>query len=198
MRTGILSSKIGLTKRFEAAWKDPECDRIYEHLRGDMEIDRRYEDLEGKVRVSPALCSPVTAAVACQLGQGRATGTASHALLLAAEHSLGRDVGICACGGPLYIAACTDADILTRGRHAAEDTSALHASEQLPSAEGLCVWGLLLQFDLIQDNLKYFLELLQNKKSDFLEYMIVLLIAAEICVSLFDLWSREALSSSRH
>ena len=50
MRTGILSSKIGLTKRFEAAWKDPECDRIYEHLRREMEIDRRYDDLEVKVR----------------------------------------------------------------------------------------------------------------------------------------------------
>ncbi|CAL8468601.1 g8141 [Coccomyxa elongata] len=93
MRTGILSSKIGLTKRFEAAWKDPECDRIYEHLRREMEIDRRYDDLEVK-------------------------------------------------------------------------------------------------FDLIQDNLKYFLEIIQNKKSDFLEYMIVVLIAAEICVSLFDMWSR--------
>lgn len=47
-----------------------------------------------------------------------------------------------------------------------------------------------LQFDLIQDNLKYFLEIIQNKKSDFLEYMIVVLIAAEIFVSLFDMWSR--------
>lgn len=46
------------------------------------------------------------------------------------------------------------------------------------------------QFDLIQDNLKYFLEIIQNKKSDFLEYMIVVLIAAEIFVSLFDMWSR--------
>lgn len=35
--------------RFEAAWKDPECDRIYEHLRREMEIDRRYEALEDKV-----------------------------------------------------------------------------------------------------------------------------------------------------
>jgi uncharacterized Rmd1/YagE family protein len=49
MQTGVLSSKIGLTKRFEAAWKDPECDRIYEHLRKEMEIDRRYDDLEVKV-----------------------------------------------------------------------------------------------------------------------------------------------------
>lgn len=57
MRTGILSSKIGLTKRFEAAWKDPECDRIYEHLRREMEIDRRYDDLEVKVRRIP-LCTP--------------------------------------------------------------------------------------------------------------------------------------------
>ena len=35
--------------RFEAAWKDPECDKIYEHLRREMEIDRRYEALEDKV-----------------------------------------------------------------------------------------------------------------------------------------------------
>ena len=47
-----------------------------------------------------------------------------------------------------------------------------------------------MQFDLIQDNLKYFLEIIQNRKSDFLEYMIVLLIAAEICVSLFDMYTR--------
>ncbi len=39
--------------RFEAAWKDPECDLIYEHLRREMEIDRRYEALEDKV--SPQL-----------------------------------------------------------------------------------------------------------------------------------------------
>ena len=50
------------------------------------------------------------------------------------------------------------------------------------------------QFDLIQDNLKYFLEIIQNKKSDFLEYMIVILIAAEILVSLFDMWTRDAFS----
>ena len=50
MRTGILSSKIGLTKRFDAAWRDAECCRIYEHLHAEMEITRRYEDLEVKVR----------------------------------------------------------------------------------------------------------------------------------------------------
>ncbi len=54
----------------------------------------------------------------------------------------------------------------------------------------VCMGVFVLQFDLIQDNLKYFLEIIQNKKSDFLEYMIVVLIAAEICVSLFDMWSR--------
>ena len=52
------------------------------------------------------------------------------------------------------------------------------------------------QFNLIQDNLKYFLEIIQNKKSDFLEYMIVILIAAEILVSLFDLWTRDAFVTS--
>ena len=61
MRTAILSSKIGLTKRFEAAWKDPECDRIYEHLRKEMEIDRRYDDLEVKV------CPRMTITRSCPL-----------------------------------------------------------------------------------------------------------------------------------
>jgi uncharacterized Rmd1/YagE family protein len=42
-----MSSRV--THRFEAAWKDPECDSIYEHLRREMEIDRRYEALEDKV-----------------------------------------------------------------------------------------------------------------------------------------------------
>lgn len=43
--------------RFEAAWKDPECDLIYEHLRREMEIDRRYEALEDKVSVWPTALS---------------------------------------------------------------------------------------------------------------------------------------------
>ncbi len=46
-RTCQMSSRV--THRFEAAWKDPECDSIYEHLRREMEIDRRYEALEDKV-----------------------------------------------------------------------------------------------------------------------------------------------------
>ncbi|KAK9821170.1 hypothetical protein WJX74_003961 [Apatococcus lobatus] len=38
-----------------------------------------------------------------------------------------------------------------------------------------------------QAELKYFLEIMQNKKSDFLEWTIIVLIAAEICVSVYDL-----------
>ena len=34
---------------------------------------------------------------------------------------------------------------------------------------------------------QYFLEILQNRKSDTLEWIIILLIAAEICLSLYDL-----------
>lgn len=64
-----------------------------------------------------------------------------------------------------------------------------------PISAWLTVWSVVrTQFDLIQDNLKYFLEIIQNKKSDFLEYMIVILIAAEILVSLFDMWTRDAFS----
>lgn len=51
-----------------------------------------------------------------------------------------------------------------------------------------------MQFDLIQENLKYFLEIIQNKKSDFLEWTIIVLIAGEIAVSVYDMWSRGAIT----
>jgi uncharacterized Rmd1/YagE family protein len=73
MRTGILSSKIGLTKRFDAAWRDAECSRIYEHLREEMEIERRYEDLEVKVR-RRRRGVPGTLPVHGLLGRGAGTG----------------------------------------------------------------------------------------------------------------------------
>ncbi|KAL4448324.1 hypothetical protein ABPG75_005543 [Micractinium tetrahymenae] len=46
------------------------------------------------------------------------------------------------------------------------------------------------KLNLIQDNLKYFLEILQNRKSDTLEWIIIVLIAMEICLSLYDLFSK--------
>ncbi|PSC70381.1 DUF155 family [Micractinium conductrix] len=46
------------------------------------------------------------------------------------------------------------------------------------------------KLNLIQDNLKYFLEILQNRKSDTLEWIIIILIGAEICLSLYDLFSK--------
>lgn len=46
------------------------------------------------------------------------------------------------------------------------------------------------KMSLIQDNVKYFLEVLQNRKSDTLEWIIIVLISAEICVSLFDIFTR--------
>lgn len=46
------------------------------------------------------------------------------------------------------------------------------------------------KLNLIQDNLKYFLEILQNRKSDTLEWIIIVLIAMEICLSLYDLLSK--------
>ena len=47
-----------------------------------------------------------------------------------------------------------------------------------------------MKLNLIQDNLKYFLEILQARKSDSLEWTIIILIAAEIALSLADLSSR--------
>jgi hypothetical protein len=72
----------------------------------------------------------------------------------------------------------------------------VHAGKDCPLAGQVLRWlsdlacGGGAQFDLIQDNLKYFLEILQNQKSDLLEYAIVALIALEIIVSLWDMWTR--------
>lgn len=49
-----------------------------------------------------------------------------------------------------------------------------------------------MKLNLIQDNLKYFLEILQNRKSDFLEWIIIVLIAMEIGLSLYQLIPVEA------
>lgn len=48
MMTNIMSN-IGIMNRFDVAWRDPECNTIYEHLRDEMEIKLRYKDLELKV-----------------------------------------------------------------------------------------------------------------------------------------------------
>lgn len=47
-----------------------------------------------------------------------------------------------------------------------------------------------MKLNLIQDNLKYFLEILQARKSDALEWTIIILIAIEIILSLYELGSR--------
>lgn len=44
-----------------------------------------------------------------------------------------------------------------------------------------------MKLNLVQDNLKYFLEILQNKKSDTLEWIIIVLIAMEIVLSLYQI-----------
>lgn len=49
-----------------------------------------------------------------------------------------------------------------------------------------------MKLNLIQDNLKYFLEILQARKSDSLEWTIIILIAVEILLSLYELGVRVA------
>lgn len=46
---------------------------------------------------------------------------------------------------------------------------------------------LSLKLDVVKDNCKFFLEILQNKKSTKLEWIIIILIAAEIGIGLIDL-----------
>ena len=48
----------------------------------------------------------------------------------------------------------------------------------------------VLQLELVQDNLKYFLEIMQNNKSVLLEWLIIGLIAAEIALGIFEIITR--------
>ena len=43
------------------------------------------------------------------------------------------------------------------------------------------------KLDLIQTQAKFYLDIIQNQKSDTLEWTIIILIAIEICVSLYDI-----------
>ena len=42
-------SKLGIMERFEIAWKNNNCNDVYEHLRADMEIENRNSNLQVKV-----------------------------------------------------------------------------------------------------------------------------------------------------
>ncbi len=53
-----------------------------------------------------------------------------------------------------------------------------------------------MKLNLVQDNLKYFLEILQNRKSDTLEWIIIILIGVEIVLSVYELGSKNGSSSS--
>ena len=48
----------------------------------------------------------------------------------------------------------------------------------------------LVQLELVQDNLKYFLEIMQNNKSVLLEWLIIGLISAEIALGVFEITTR--------
>ena len=48
------------------------------------------------------------------------------------------------------------------------------------------------KLDTIQQQAKFYLDIIQNQKSDFLEWTIIILIAIEICVSLYDMSSKVA------
>lgn len=55
-----------------------------------------------------------------------------------------------------------------------------------------------MKLNLIQDNLKYFLEILQNRKSDTLEWIIIILIGLEILLSLYEIqysWAHDLVKS---
>jgi uncharacterized Rmd1/YagE family protein len=46
------------------------------------------------------------------------------------------------------------------------------------------------KLELVQSSLKYFLELRQHSKSDTLEWTIIILIGAEIAISLYEMATR--------
>jgi uncharacterized Rmd1/YagE family protein len=51
-------SKLGIMERFDIAWKNTNCNDIYEHLRTDMEIENRNSNLQVKVGVGTQGCKP--------------------------------------------------------------------------------------------------------------------------------------------
>lgn len=54
--TAIIS-KLGVRERFDIAWKNPDCNRLYEHLLDELEIEDRYENLQ--LKVSAGACTVI-------------------------------------------------------------------------------------------------------------------------------------------
>lgn len=52
-----------------------------------------------------------------------------------------------------------------------------------------------VHISILQHNIRFLQEILQNRKSDFLEWLIIALIGAEILLSLYDIVHRSALAS---
>ena len=42
-------SKLGIMERFDVAWKNPDCNQIYEKVQEEMEIENRYDNVQTKV-----------------------------------------------------------------------------------------------------------------------------------------------------
>ncbi|KAK4768893.1 hypothetical protein SAY86_027043 [Trapa natans] len=54
--------------------------------------------------------------------------------------------------------------------------------------------SIALDYYVRQHNIRFLQEILQNRKSDFLEWLIIVLIAAEILISVYDIFVRSAIT----
>ncbi|KAL3138013.1 hypothetical protein ABBQ38_005249 [Trebouxia sp. C0009 RCD-2024] len=63
-----------------------------------------------------------------------------------------------------------------------------HLREELEIEERFSI--VQTKLELVQDNLKYFLEIMQNNKSVLLEWLIIALISAEIALGVFEITTR--------
>ena len=70
-----------------------------------------------------------------------------------------------------------------------------HSFLPAPRSPHGCWWMLnvsckgLVSVALMKHNVRFFLDILQNRKSDTLEWIIILLIAGEICLGLYEIIS---------
>jgi hypothetical protein len=162
-------------------WAPLGAGKIWEFLRSELEMDGRFKTLESKLNLIQDNLK-VSAAAACSLCRSGPRPSA-----WSSKHREGRcSSGI---GGVWYGRAPRGWRWDCRPPPA---TPPLHGAGW-PQQRGhaACVAELpFLSPHSPPTFLQYFLEILQNRKSDTLEWTIIVLIGAEICLSLYDLFTK--------
>ena len=174
MFTDVIS-KIGLLERSDTAWKFAAHSAVWEGLRDEFDLEvgeSDPRDTGAAARVARTAGRDTLAMLLLSLPRARARA-------LSPSH---------APADPLRLEPPPPPPNPRRAHPAfVWRWRALLLRRPLPHVEDRFK-NLEFKLNLVQHNTKFFLEVMHNQKSDTLEWIIIVLISAEICIGLCDLF----------